>query len=59
VPPRARDAFRGDLTPTGIMRGVMREVFGLNLPARREGSYWSSDARVFDLTPVAEDGGER
>jgi hypothetical protein len=55
VPPRARDAFRGDLTPTGIMRGVMREVFGLNLPARREPSFWSSSARAFDLTPVPDE----
>ena len=55
VPPGARDAFRGDLSPTGIMRGVMREVFGLNLSARREPSFWSPDARLFDLTAVPDE----
>ncbi|HEV8356787.1 MAG TPA: hypothetical protein VGQ17_08505 [Gemmatimonadales bacterium] len=52
VPAPARNAFRGDLTPIGIMRGVMREVFGLDLPDRREGSWWSSSDRPFDLAPV-------
>ena len=41
--------------PTGIMRGIMREVFGLNPPARREPSFWSPDARLFDLTRVPDE----
>jgi hypothetical protein len=55
VPAGARDAFRGDLSPTGVMRATMREVFGLNLPRRREPSFWSPDARVFDLTRVPDE----
>ena len=37
------------------MRGIMREVFGLNLPAQREPSFWSPDARLFDLTRVPDE----
>jgi hypothetical protein len=59
VPPGARDAFRGNLTPIGVMRGVMREVFGLNLPNREEPSYWSPDDRLYDLKPVVPAGATR
>ncbi|HEV8356789.1 MAG TPA: hypothetical protein VGQ17_08515 [Gemmatimonadales bacterium] len=59
VPPGARDAFRGDLTPIGVMRGVMREVFGLSLPNRQEPSYWSPDDRLYDLRPVVPPGATR
>ena len=55
VPAGARDAFRGDLTTTGVMRGVMREVFGLNLPPRREPSFWSPDVPPFDLTRIPDE----
>ena len=56
VPPHSRDAFRGDLTPISVMRGVMREVFGLNLPDRQEPSWWSPDDRLYDLRPVVRPG---
>ena len=59
VPRGARDAFRGDLTPIGVMRDVMREVFGLNLPNRQEPSYWSPDDRLYDLSPVVPRGTTR
>src|ERR1043165_4325695 len=57
VPAGARDAFHGDLTPIGVMRGVMREVFGQNLPDRQEPSYWSPNDRMYDLKPVVPPGG--
>src|ERR1043166_253758 len=59
VPPGARDAFRGDLTPIGVMRGVMREGFGLKLSDRQEPSWWSPDDRLYDLLPVVPPGATR
>jgi hypothetical protein len=56
VPDSVAAAFRGDVTPTGVLRDLMRTVFGLDLPSLELPSYWSSSSRLYDFTPIGRSG---
>jgi hypothetical protein len=56
VPDSVASSFRGDVTPTGVLRDLMRTVFGLALPPLDLPSYWSSSRRSYDFTLIDHPG---